>query len=179
MSRIGYKTLKIEDGVEVTLNGNIVTVKGALGEMSLTISDSLKVEIVDGEVKVSRESEEKKVKSLHGTTRMLIANAVHGVKHGFEKKLEIVGVGYRVKSEGNGISLSLGLNHPVIFQPYEGTQLLVEGETMITVKGFDKQKVGELAAKIREVKKPEPYKGKGIRYLGEYVRRKSAKSAAK
>lgn len=179
MSRIGLAPITIEDSVTVTVNKQDINVKGPKGEINLTLPGMLSVEVKDNEVVVARKGDSKQGKSLHGTYRSLIANAITGVKDGFSKKLEIHGVGFRVAAKGAGISLSLGLNHPVEVDPLEGVTLTVEDETTILVEGYDKQKVGEMAAFIRELKKPEPYKGKGIRYEGEYVRRKSAKAVAK
>jgi large subunit ribosomal protein L6 len=177
MSKIGINPIKIEDGVTVKIEKDTVVVNGPLGEIVVNYPESIKIVDEAGEIIVSRKNETKPAKSMHGTVRMLVANAVLGVKNGYTRKLEIHGVGYRVAQEGVNISLSLGLNHAIKVEPIEGTELVVEDETTILVKGFDKQKVGEMAAKIRELKKPEPYKGKGIRYEDEYVRRKSAKVA--
>jgi large subunit ribosomal protein L6 len=178
MSKIGSNPIKIEDGVTVSVDNSIVTVSGPKGELKVTVPEFITVKIEDGQVTIEiKDEEEAFQRSMHGTVRMLIANAVTGVKDGYKKKLEIHGVGFRVKPDGAGISMSLGLNHPVVIQPAEGITLEVPDETSIVVSGINKQLVGEFAAKIREIKKPEPYKGKGIRYEGEYVRRKSAKSA--
>ena len=177
MSRIGKEPIKIEEGVEVTKDGREILVHGPLGEMKINFPEALEVEIKDGEVVVIRKDDTKQAKSDHGTYRMILGNAIYGVKNGFEKKLELVGVGYRARIEGGDLVMSLGWNHPVIFTPPEGVQIEVPEETKVTIKGYDKQKVGEFAAKVREVRKPEPYKGKGVRYEGEYVRRKSSKSS--
>jgi len=179
MSRIGKEPIKIEEGVEVTQNGNEVVVHGALGQIKIILPETLEVVVKDNEITVTRKNDEKQSKSDHGTYRMLLDNAVLGVKNGFEKKLELVGVGYRARTEGGNLVMSLGWNHPVTVTPPEGVQIEVPEETKVTIKGFDKQKVGEFAAKVREIRKPEPYKGKGIRYEGEYVRRKSAKASVK
>ncbi|WKZ30770.1 MAG: 50S ribosomal protein L6 [Candidatus Dojkabacteria bacterium] len=176
MSRVGINPIKIEEGVDVNINGNVVSVKGPKGEIVHTLPAELTVEVKDGQIVVGRKDDERFSRSIHGTFRALLAGAVAGVKDGFEKKLELVGVGYRVRMEGANLSLSLGLTHPVVVEPVEGIQYEVPDEVTIIVKGHDKQKVGEVAARIREIKKPEPYKGKGIRYEGEYVRRKSAKA---
>lgn len=176
MSRIGLEYIKIEEGVTVEKDKNVITVKGALGEMKISFPEDIDVEISENEIKVLRKAETKQAKSNHGTYRMLLSNAVTGVKSGFTKNLELVGVGYRARMEGNTLVMSLGLNHPVKIEPLEGIQVEVPEETKIVVKGFDKQKVGEFAAKVRGMRKPEPYKGKGIRYENEYVRRKSSKS---
>ncbi len=176
MSRIGLEYIKIEEGVTVEKDKNVVTIKGALGEMKISFPEDIDVEVSENEIKVLRKAETKQAKSNHGTYRVLLSNAVTGVKNGFSRNLELVGVGYRARMEGNTLVMSLGLNHPVKVEPLEGIKVEVPEETKITIKGFDKQKVGEFAAKVREMRKPEPYKGKGIRYENEYVRRKSSKS---
>ncbi|MGI5897736.1 MAG: 50S ribosomal protein L6 [Candidatus Dojkabacteria bacterium] len=179
MSRVGLEPIKIEEGVEVVVIENEVTVTGPLGELKITLPEGISCNIENGEVTVARENDEKQSKSNHGTYRMMIKNAIEGVKNGFEKKLELVGVGYRARMEGQTLVMSLGWNHPVKIEPTEGITIEVPEETKITIKGYDKQKVGEFTAAIREIRKPEPYKGKGIRYEGEYVRRKSSKSSVK
>ncbi len=177
MSRIGKELITIEEGVEVSLNDSIVLVKGPLGEISITLPGHLELTIEGKTLQLNRKNDTKQAKSDHGTYRMLLNNAVYGVKNGFSKNLELVGVGYRARMEGGDLVMSLGWNHPIRITPIEGIQIEVPEETKITVKGYDKQKVGEVAAKIREVRKPEPYKGKGIRYENEYVRRKSSKAS--
>lgn len=177
MSRIGLSEIKIEEGVTVTYEGKDVIVKGPKGELKFTLPWKLDVEISEGIVKLVRKDNEIETRAIHGTFRMIVANAMKGVKEGFKKNLELVGVGYRARMEGTTLVMNLGLNHPVKFDAPEGLTIEVPDETKIIVSGIDKQKVGELAAKIREVKKPEPYKGKGIRYEGEYVRRKSSKAS--
>jgi len=176
MSRIGQEPIKIEEGVEVKIEGSIVTVSGSGKETIITLPKQLNAEVKDGFVLVSRTNDEKQSKSLHGTFRALIANAVNGIKNGFEKKLELVGVGYRARMEGTTLVMSLGWNHPIRVESPEGITIEVPDETKITLKGHDKQKIGGFAAKIRAIRKPEPYKGKGIRYEGEYVRKKSSKA---
>ena len=176
MSRVGLNPITIEEGVQVTVEGNKVTVSGNGKEMSIPFPEVLNVEVKDTQVLVSRRNDEKQSKSVHGTVRMLISNAIEGIKNGFEKRLELVGVGYRAKIEGTTLVMSLGLNHLVKFESPEGITIEVPEETKIVLKGYDKQKLGEFAAKVRASRKPEPYKGKGIRYEGEYVRRKSSKS---
>lgn len=176
MSRIGLQEITMEEGVTAQKSGSALTIAGPLGEIQIGLPKNLDVEIKDNVIKVLSEGQTKQDKSNHGTYRALIQNAVRGVKEGFSKTLELVGVGYRARMEGSKLIMSLGLNHPVEMEPYEGIQIEVPEETKVIVKGFDKQKVGEFAAKIREVRKPEPYKGKGIRYEGEYVRRKSSKA---
>ncbi|GAB4161390.1 MAG: 50S ribosomal protein L6 [Candidatus Dojkabacteria bacterium] len=177
MSRVGLSPIKIEESVTVALNANVFTATGPKGELKVTIPNTLEVKIESDVVNVSRKNEEKAVKSIHGTVRSLIANAIKGVKDGFEKKLLIEGVGYRVKSEGAGISMNLGWNHPVVIQPPVGITFEVIDEVTMLIKGIDKQQVGEVAAQIRNIRKPEPYKGKGIMYDGEVVRRKERKVA--
>lgn len=176
MSRVGLNPITIEDGVQVTVDSNIVTVSKGDKELKISIPEVLNIEVKENQILVTRKDEEKQSKSVHGTVRMLISNAIEGVTKGFEKKLELVGVGYRAKMEGTTLVMSLGLNHPVKFESPEGITIEVPEETKIVLKGYDKQKLGEFAAKVRATRKPEPYKGKGIRYEGEYVRRKSSKS---
>lgn len=176
MSRIGKSPITIEEGVEVKIDGRVVTLKGAKGELTLELPYILEVAVVGNEIIVSRKDESKQSKSTHGTYRAILANNMQGVKEGFERKLELVGVGYRVRMEGNNIVMNLGWNHPVPFEAPEGIELEVPEETKITIRGIDKQLVGEVAAKIRGMRSPEPYKGKGVRYEGEHVRRKSAKA---
>lgn len=177
MSRIGNKPITIEEGVTVVVDKNMVNVKGPKGELSIELPFKLEAEVKDNEVLVSRIDEEKLSKSMHGTFRMLIANAIEGVKNGFEKRLELVGVGYRARMEGTTLVMTLGWNHPIKVEPYEGIEIEVPDETHVIIRGIDKQKVGEFTAKVRAIRKPEPYKGKGVRYQGEYVRRKSSKSS--
>ena len=177
MSRIGLKPIKIEDGVTVLVNGADITVTGSKGEIKITTPEDISVEMNDNNINVISKEETKQSHSNHGTYRMLIANAIEGVKNGFEKKLELVGVGYRARMEGLTLVMNLGWNHPVKVEPIEGITIEVPEETKVIIKGFNKQKVGEFAAKLRAIRKPEPYKGKGIRYEGEYVRRKSSKSS--
>ena len=159
MSRIGKLPIPLPTGVTVEINGQDVAVKGPKGELKITVSEPIKVAIEDGNVIVSRPDDEAVSKSLHGLTRSLIANNVQGVSEGFTKNLEIVGTGYRAAAKGSGIELSLGFSHPVIVNPPAGVSLAVEGNTKIIVSGIDKQAVGELAANIRKLRKPEPYKG--------------------
>jgi large subunit ribosomal protein L6 len=176
MSRIGLDEIKIKEGVTVSKEKNTITVKGPLGELTITLPENIDIEMTGEKINVISKEDSKQARSNHGTYRMLIFNAIEGVKNGFIRNLELVGVGYRARMEGNSLVMSLGLNHPVKMDPIDGIQIEVPEETKITVKGYDKQKVGEFAAKIREKRKPEPYKGKGIRYENEYVRRKSSKS---
>ncbi len=176
MSRIGSQEITIEEGVKVEKGDRTVTVTGPLGEISINLPEGIEIEIKDTVLNVISKGETKQDKSNHGTYRALIQNAVVGVKEGFSKTLELVGVGYRARLEGNKLVMSLGLNHPVEMEPSERIQIEVPEETKIVIKGYDKQEVGEFAAKVREIRKPEPYKGKGIRYQDEYVRRKSSKA---
>ena len=177
MSRIGLQEITIEEGVSVNKEENIITIIGPLGELTVTLPENIDIKIKDNTVTVLAKDKTKQAKSNHGTYRMLISNAIEGVKNGFSKTLELVGVGYRARMEGANLVMSLGLNHPVVMEPIEGIKIEVPEETKIVIKGYNKQKVGEFAAKIRALKKPEPYKGKGIRYEGEYVKRKSSKSS--
>ena len=180
MSRIGKLPVKIPSGVEVTISGNNITVKGKKGELSLSFHDAVDVTQKDGEIIVTRKDDTKESRSLHGLTRSLIQNMVTGVSEGFEKRLEIIGVGYRAQASGSKVDLSLGFSHPVVMNAPEGVMVELDKETKhLVVSGIDKQKVGQFAAEIRALRKPEPYKGKGIRYVGEYVIRKAGKSAAK
>jgi large subunit ribosomal protein L6 len=176
MSRIGKMPIPLPAGVTVAIDGQNVAVKGPKGELALTVSEPIKITLEDNSVIVSRPDDEAKSKSLHGLTRTLIANQVHGVSTGFTKTLEIVGTGYRAASKGSNLELALGFSHPVVVEPPQGITLTVEGNTKIIVSGVDKQAVGEVAANIRKIRKPEPYKGKGVRYEGEKVRRKAGKS---
>lgn len=176
MSRIGKLPIPLPAGVTVEINGQDVAVKGPKGELKLTVSKPITVSQEEGSVIVARPDDEAVSKSLHGLTRSLIANNVHGVSEGFTKALEIVGTGYRAALKGSTVELSLGFSHPVLVTPPEGITLVVEGNTKIIVSGIDKQAVGEMAANIRKLRKPEPYKGKGVRYEGERVRRKAGKA---
>jgi len=162
--------------VTVEISGQDIAVKGPKGELKLTIAKPITISQEDGSVIVARPDDEAVSKSLHGLSRTLIANNVHGVSEGFIKALEIVGTGYRAALKGSTVELSLGFSHPVVVTPPEGITLVVEGNTKIIVSGIDKQAVGEMAANIRKLRKPEPYKGKGVRYEGERVRRKAGKA---
>ena len=179
MSRIGNRVLKVPAGVNVTVEGNTITVKGPKGELSYTFSKDITVEVKDETIKVTRANETKEVKSLHGTTNALISNMLIGVSEGFQKGLEAVGVGYRFNVNGKKVAISAGFSHPMEINVPDGLEVKQESNTEITVSGIDKQRVTEFAANIRKVREPEPYKGKGIRYKGEYVRRKEGKKAAK
>jgi large subunit ribosomal protein L6 len=180
MSRIGRLPIQIPQGVEITIDGsNLVTAKGPLGTLSVQVDKDITVEMTDGVINVTRPTENKRHRSLHGLYRMLINNIVIGVKDGYSRKLELVGVGYKAAKKGKDLELALGFSHPVVMTDPEGITVEVPTQTEIIVKGIDKQAVGNYAAKIREWRKPEPYKGKGIRYSGEKVRRKEGKTGKK
>ena len=176
MSRIGRLPIEIPSDVDVKIEGQSVTVKGPKGELSLTVASPIEAKIEDGRVLVSRPDDERLSRSLHGLTRTLISNQIVGVTQGYTKGLEIVGTGYRVAQKGTAVEFALGFSHPVTVEPPAGISLTVEGNTKLTVAGIDKQAVGEVAANIRKIRKPEPYKGKGVRYAGEVVRRKAGKA---
>ncbi len=177
MSRIGKLPVAVPSGVEVKLEADEVLVKGPKGELRQRIlSDVVAVRLTDGKVLVERKGDAKQHRSAHGLTRTLIANMVEGVSKGFRKSLEISGVGYRVAKSGERLNLSLGYSHPVAFEAPKGVALSVEGQTKIHIDGIDKQSVGQVAAEIRRLRKPEPYKGKGIRYEGERIRKKLGKA---
>jgi large subunit ribosomal protein L6 len=178
MSRIGKLPITVPSGVDVALDDRLVTVKGPKGTLSHRVAEPISVARGDdGAIQVSRPNDERLSRSLHGLTRTLISNMVTGVTEGYEKKLEIVGVGYRVLSKGpNQLEFQLGYSHPITFDAPEGITFTVEGPTKFGVQGIDKQLVGEVAAKIRKLRKPEPYKGKGVRYAGEQIRRKVGKA---
>jgi large subunit ribosomal protein L6 len=176
MSRIGRLPIDIPAGVDVKVDGSAVTVKGPKGELSLTVTSPIEVKLEDNQLLVTRPDDERLSRSLHGLTRTLIANNILGVTQGYSKGLEIVGTGYRVAQKGTSVEFALGFSHPVTVDAPAGITLTVEGNNKLTVAGIDKQAVGEAAANIRKIKKPEPYKGKGIRYAGEVVRRKAGKS---
>ncbi|MDD5835679.1 MAG: 50S ribosomal protein L6 [bacterium] len=179
MSRIGNRHLVIPEGVTVTVDKNLVTVKGPKGELSLTVSDLIKVEVIDGKVITTRANEEKHTKQLHGTTNSLINNMIKGVTDGYNVGLEAVGVGYRFNVSGKKIGITAGFSHPVEIMVPEYLEVKQESNTEITLSGIDKQKLTKFASEIRAIREPEPYKGKGIRYKGEVVRRKEGKKAAK
>lgn len=180
MSRIGLKPISIPAGVEIKVDEkNNVIVKGPKGTLSQEINREMVIKVEEGVIRIERPSETKKHRSLHGLTRTLISNMVEGVSQGFEKKLEIVGTGYRAAKAGKKLTLNLGFSHPVEMEDPEGIEVEVPANTQIIVRGIDKQQVGNYAAIIRDWRKPEPYKGKGIRYAGEYVRRKEGKTGKK
>ena len=176
MSRIGRMPVQVPKGVDVTIDGRAVTVKGPKGQLSLELAEPIEITQNDGVLTVTRPNDEGNVRALHGLSRTLVANMVTGVTEGYSKTLEIVGVGYRVQARGNGVEFSLGYSHPVPVTPPDGVTLRVETPTRLVVEGIDKQQVGEVAAKIRKLRKPDPYKGKGVRYAGEQIRRKVGKA---
>ncbi len=177
MSRIGRQPISVPSGVEVSIAGQEVTVKGPKGTLSHTVADPIRIERADdGTLTVTRPDDDRRSRSLHGLSRTLVANMVTGVTQGYTKSLEIVGVGYRVAAKGEALEFALGFSHPVLVEPPEGISFAVETPTKFSVSGIDKQQVGEVAANIRKLRKPEPYKGKGIRYAGEAVRRKVGKA---
>jgi len=180
MSRIGKQIIEIPSGVEVTITDNTVKVKGSKGELEFTFDEAITVVKEENEIRVSRKSDEPHERGLHGLTRALIANMVKGVTDGFQKKLEIIGVGYRAQIQGNKLTLSLGFSHPIELQVPEGltVEMDPEAKNTLIISGINKQLVGQFSANIRSFRPPEPYKGKGIRYEGEHVARKAGKSAA-
>ncbi len=178
MSRIGKKPVVIPKGITVTVKDGSVNVKGPKGELVRTIHPQLAVEVKGQEVLLTRPNEEKRVRALHGLWRALIQNMVSGVSEGYTRKLEIIGVGYRAEMKGTKLNLNVGYSHPILFGPPEGVKIETPTQTTITISGIDKQLVGLVAAKIRSFRVPEPYKGKGIKYEGEYIRRKAGKAAA-
>ncbi len=176
MSRIGIKPIEIPANVEISLNNNYAVVKGPKGKIEQQLPKQIKIEVEGSVINVSRENDQKENRSLHGLTRTLLNNMVVGVTQGFEKTLEIVGVGYRAQKQGSKLVLNLGFSHPVEMEDPQGIETAVEGTNKITVKGIDKQQVGNYAAVIRDWRRPEPYKGKGIKYTNEVVRRKAGKT---
>jgi large subunit ribosomal protein L6 len=176
MSRIGKLPIPVPAGVEVKIDGQNIEVKGPKGTLSHVVPAPITIVLEDNTITVTRPNDERNSRSLHGLTRTLIANNIHGVTQGFSKGLEIVGTGYRVAAKGNDLEFALGYSHPITVTPPAGISFTVEGNTKVTVNGIDKQAVGEVAANIRKLRKPEPYKGKGVRYAGEVVRRKAGKS---
>ena len=177
MSRIGQTPIPVTDGVSVSIVGDRVTVNGPRGELQRSLPKGITIEEVDGELRVARQSEESEAKALHGLARSLVFNMVQGVTQGYEKALEIHGVGYRAQKKGNDLELAVGFSHSVTKNAPDGIEFEVPTPTRIVVRGIDKELVGQTAAEIRSIRKPEPYKGKGIRYEGEYVRRKAGKAA--
>jgi len=179
MSRIGRKSIPVPAGVDVTISGQTVKVKGPKGELSHTVAEPIKVEQAEGELHVNRPNDERRAKELHGLSRTLVANMIVGVTEGYKKVLEINGTGYRVTAKGKDLEFALGFSHPVNVVPPAGITFSVERPTSFTVTGIDKQLVGEGAANIRKIRPPEPYKGKGVKYQGEVIRRKAGKAGKK
>ena len=176
MSRIGNKVITIPAGVEVNLDDNFATVKGPKGELKQQFDKDMTFNVEGNEITVVRPSDSKRHRTVHGITRAILANMIEGVSAGFKKELELIGVGYRAQMQGKKLVLSVGYSHPVEFEEIEGIKLGVEGNTKVSIEGINKEVVGQYAAKVRAVRPPEPYKGKGIRYVGEYVRRKEGKT---
>jgi large subunit ribosomal protein L6 len=179
MSRIGRLPIAVPGGVDVAIDGRIVTVKGPKGSLTHSVATPIEVAREDDTLRVIRPDDERMSRSLHGLTRTLIANMVTGVTQGYEKKLEIVGTGYRVQAKGSDLEFALGYSHPITVKPPTGVTFTVEAPTRFTVSGIDKQQVGEVAANLRKLRKPDPYKGKGVRYAGEQIRRKVGKAGKK
>ncbi len=175
MSRVGRKVITIPSGVELKQEGNKITVKGPKGQLEREFSPEITVKVENGEINVTRPNDLPDIRALHGTTRAVLNNMIVGVNQGFEKKLELVGVGYRVQAAGKGLTLSLGFSHPVEIEPVEGITFKVDGNTKISVEGINKELVGQIAANIRAKRPPEPYKGKGVKYADEQIRRKEGK----
>ena len=176
MSRVGKNPVVVPSGVDVTIDGQNVKAKGPKGELSLAISEPIQVVLEDGAVVVTRPNDERRNRALHGTSRSLVQNIVTGVHEGYTTKMEIFGVGYRVQAKGSDLEFALGYSHPVPIKAPEGITFAVESPTKFSVSGIDKQRVGEISAKIRRLRRPDPYKGKGIRYEGEQIRRKVGKT---
>ena len=180
MSRIGRKSIPVPAGVDITIDGQTVKVKGPKGELQHTIADPITIERAeDGQLSVNRPNDERKAKELHGLSRTLVANMIVGVTEGYRKSLEIAGTGYRVTAKGSDLEFALGFSHPVLVPAPAGITFTVERPTLFHVAGIDKQQVGEVAANIRKIRPPEPYKGKGVKYQGEIIRRKAGKAGGK
>ena len=177
MSRVGKLPIKLPDAVNLDFAGNFITAKGPKGELSVNVHPDMKIKLENSILTIERPSETKEHRSLHGLNRSLVANIIQGVNEGFEKRLEIIGVGYRAELKGKNLYLSLGYSHQIVFVPPEVIDISLEGNSVIIVRGIEKALVGQVAAKIRSLRPPEPYKGKGIRYLGEVVRKKAGKTA--
>lgn len=179
MSRIGRKPITVPSGVEITIDGQTVKVKGPKGSLQQTIREQIKVAQEGNELVVTRDNDEREAKALHGLSRTLVANMIVGVTEGYKKSLEINGTGYRVAAKGSDLEFALGFSHPVLVQAPEGISFSVEKPTLFHISGIDKQLVGEVAANIRKIRPPEPYKGKGVKYVGEVIRRKAGKAGGK
>jgi large subunit ribosomal protein L6 len=178
MSRIGKRPIQIPDKVRVAVEGRRIVVEGPLGSLDWELPEGISITVGDGEIRLSRDSDDRTKRALHGLAGALVRNMVEGVERGFSKSLELVGVGYRAASKGNGVELSLGYSHPIYYEPPEGVQIEVPAPNKLVVRGIDKQKVGQVAADLRRFRPPEPYKGKGVRYEGETIRRKAGKASA-
>jgi large subunit ribosomal protein L6 len=178
VSRVGKKPIPITSGVKVKQSGQTVTIVGPKGELSAEVHPKIGVEVKENTIRVSRGSDQKEHRALHGLWRALLANMIRGVTDGYTRKLELVGVGYRAEMKGKKLQLMLGYSHPIVFGPPEGIKIETPTQNNITVSGIDRQLVGQVAAKIRSFRPPEPYKGKGVKYEGEYIRRKAGKAAA-
>ena len=179
MSRIGRRPVKVPKGVTVTVQGRDVAVKGPKGELRKTFHPAVTVALEGDQIVVTRSSDDKPIRALHGLTRALLRNMVLGVTAGYQKQLEIQGVGYKAEAKGTAVKLTVGFSHPVEYQAPKGVTIGVENNTVLNISGADKEAVGQVAAEIRKIRPPEPYKGKGIRYVGEHVRRKAGKTGAK
>jgi large subunit ribosomal protein L6 len=177
MSRIGRKPIPVPAGVRIAMDGQTVSVEGPKGKLFQAVPNGVSVSLESNVLTVARDSDHRDLRALHGLTRSLLANMVHGVKDGFERKLDIVGIGYRAQLQGKNLQLALGYSHPVIFPLPDGVQAEVERQVSITLRGADKALLGQVAAKLRSLRKPDPYKGKGIKYAGEHIRRKVGKKA--
>lgn len=175
MSKVGYNPITIDAGVTVTVEGSTVNVKGSKGSLTIILPGKIQARVENSEVKISRDGETKQIKSLHGTYRSLIANAVHGVNKGWEKRLEVVGTGFSVTMKNEDAHFKVGYSHPVVFEKVEGLQYAVDGQNILIISGVDRQLVGQTAYKARSIKKPDPYKGKGVRYAGEVIKLKAGK----
>jgi large subunit ribosomal protein L6 len=178
MSRIGKRPIQIPDKVRVAVEGRRIVVEGPLGSLDWELPEGISINVDDGVIRLSRDSDDRTKRALHGLAGALVRNMVEGVERGFSKSLELVGVGYRAASKGNGVELSLGYSHPIYYEPPEGVQIEVPAPNKLVVRGIDKQKVGQVAADLRRFRPPEPYKGKGVRYEGETIRRKAGKASA-
>jgi large subunit ribosomal protein L6 len=179
MSRIGKKPIAVPAGVAVEVKDGLVSVKGQKGALQRPLLEGIEVDVTSAELNVKRKGDDKRSRSYHGLMRTLVANMVEGVSKGFEKKLEIVGIGYRSEVKGTNLSLYLGYSHPIDFPLPNGISAEVEKQTLVTIKGIDKELVGQIAAKIRDLRKPDPYKGKGVKYAGEVLRKKAGKTGKK
>jgi large subunit ribosomal protein L6 len=176
MSRIGKKPIALPKGVKVEVKDGLVSVQGQKGALKRPLLEGVEVNVAESEVTLTRKSDDKRSRSYHGLMRTLVANMVEGVSNGFEKKLEIVGIGYRSELKGNNLALYLGYSHPIDFPLPQGITADIEKQTLVTIKGIDKELVGQVAAKIRDLRKPDPYKGKGVKYAGEVLRKKAGKT---